>query len=91
MIVMAAPPFSFAVDAVLGFVFAAWFFTRRMAWSGVARIRTVSASALVVMLLLLTSSELLHRRMPRVEASSTDRLVVIGDSISAGIDPRIPT
>jgi len=91
LIVMAAPPFSFAVDAVFGIVFAAWFFTRRMTWSGVATLRTVSAGVLVVMLLLLTSSELLHRRMPRVGASASDHLLVIGDSISAGIDPRIPT
>jgi lysophospholipase L1-like esterase len=90
LIVMAAPPFSFAVDAVFGFVFVAWFFTRRMTWSGVARLRTVSAGVLVVMLLLLTSSELMHRRIPRIEGSASDHLVVIGDSISAGSDPRIP-
>lgn len=91
LVVMAAPPFSWTVDALFAFVFLAWFFTRRTKLSGGARLRTVSANAFVVMLLLLTSSELLHRRMPRVEASDSDHLVVIGDSISAGIDSRIPT
>jgi len=91
LIVMAAPPFSFTVDSVFGFVFVMWFFTRRTKWPRAAKFRTVSAGVLIVMLLALTSSELLHRRMPRIEGSASDHLVVIGDSISAGIDPRIPT
>ena len=43
------------------------------------------------MLLVLTSSEFLHRHMPLIKGSASDHLVVVGDSISSGIDSRIPT
>jgi hypothetical protein len=40
------------------------------------------------MLLLFPAVEIPHRKMPKITGATADHLVVIGDSISSGIDPR---
>jgi hypothetical protein len=47
-------------------------------------------SVLVMLLLVLTAIEFSHRTMPVITRKASDHLVVIGDSISSGIDPRVP-
>jgi lysophospholipase L1-like esterase len=44
---------------------------------------------LAVLLLVLPAIEFSHRRIPRITGSATDHLVVIGDSISSGIDQHL--
>ena len=46
-------------------------------------------AVLLVVLPALAAMELRHRRMPAVEGEPSDHLVVIGDSISAGLDARV--
>jgi len=91
LIVMACPPFSWTVDAIFLAAFTLWFAVANqwLSWPGTGW-RPWSAAALLILLLMLTASELLHRRMPAIVGAPSDHLVVIGDSISSGIDPRVP-
>jgi acyl-CoA thioesterase-1 len=92
MIVMACPPFACIVDAVFGAAFLLWF----IAWNKVgpgrtlARLRVVGTAVLLALLLVLPAIELFHRRMPLLEGEASDHLVVIGDSISSGLDAHVP-
>lgn len=92
LIVMASPPVSGWVAAVFLVAFALWLITADRLRAGVfwARMRSASAATMILWLLVVPVSELLHRRMPRVEGKSSDHLVVIGDSFSAGIDSQTP-
>jgi acyl-CoA thioesterase I len=56
-----------------------------------ARWRTATAAILAGVLLVLCATELRHRNPPTITGAPSDHLVVIGDSISAGIDPRVPS
>jgi acyl-CoA thioesterase I len=91
LIVMACPPFSWAVDAIFFVVFVLWL-TGSNEWLGWSETkwRPWSATVLIVLLLTLTALELPHRRIPAIVGVPSDHLVVIGDSISSGIDPRVP-
>jgi lysophospholipase L1-like esterase len=90
MIVMACPPFSWIIDAMFGVVFFLWFVawnkTPERSWTG---FRVATMAVLLVVLPALAAMELRHRRMPAVEGEPSDHLVVIGDSISAGLDARV--
>jgi len=44
---------------------------------------------LLLLLLVLPGMEFRHRKMPMIEGEPSDHLVVIGDSISAGLDARV--
>jgi acyl-CoA thioesterase I len=89
LMVMACPPFAWTIDAIFGVMFLFWFIT----WNSDATKRTwlpTAAMVLVsVLLLALPAAEWPHRRMPVVEGESSDHLVVIGDSISAGLGERV--
>ena len=92
LIVMACPPVSGWMAAVFLAAFSVWFVAKGrvrddLVWS---RLRVAAAAILLVWLLSVGSSELLRRRMPRIHAENTDHLVVIGDSISSGIDAHTP-
>jgi hypothetical protein len=43
-----------------------------------------------VLLLVVSASELSQRAMPVIVGVASDHWVVIGDAISAGIEPRVP-
>jgi len=92
LIVMACPPFTLLIDLVFIAAFVLWF----IAWNREASTRTWmrlrQGSAVVLMLLLpvLTVVEFSHRTVPVITGKPSDHLVVIGDSISAGIDPSVP-
>lgn len=91
LMVMACPPYSWTVDVILIAAFGLWL-TVANQWLKRPRAqwRPWSAAVLLVVLLELTASELSHRRMPAIMGVLSDHLVVIGDSISSGIDPRMP-
>jgi hypothetical protein len=89
LMVMACPPFAWTIDAIFGVAFLFWFIT----WNSDATNRTwlpTAAMVLVsVLLLALPAAEWPRRRMPVAEGESSDHLVVIGDSISAGLGERV--
>lgn len=90
-IVMACPPFPQVIDLVFVAVFVLWFVTSNRASQSQTSIglQRVSAVVLTTLVFVLTGIEFSQRRMPRITSSTSDHLVVIGDSISSGIDPRI--
>jgi lysophospholipase L1-like esterase len=90
LIVMASPPFDWWIDGMLATVFLFWIFSWSRFRSGSSAIERAGATAiLVAMLLVISLSELLHRRMPVVRGASSNHVVIIGDSISAGIGRSI--
>lgn len=91
LIVMACPPFSWIVDAIFIAAFVLWLTAaNHWLWPG-TKGRRLSISLLIIVLLALTTSELRRRRLPTITGVPSDHLAVIGDSISSGIDPRVPT
>lgn len=86
MIVMACPPFSWVIDGIFLAVFGLWCIaSAQETWR---KLRSVATAALLGLLLALPAVEYSHRAMPAIAGLPTDHLVVIGDSISSGIDPR---
>jgi acyl-CoA thioesterase I len=86
---MACPPFPYWLDAVFLAALAVWL----AAWSGMdrppapprRRFRLLAAAALTLLAILLPILELPWRQRPAFTGTPADHLVVIGDSISAGI------
>jgi acyl-CoA thioesterase-1 len=92
LMVMACPPFPWIVDTIFLVAFGLWLLawnrsTPGQIWSGLQRTTTILMLLLVVAL---PASEFSHRRMPGIMGEPSDHLVVIGDSISSGVDPRVP-
>jgi hypothetical protein len=89
LMVMASPPFSLVIASVFLGAFILWFSVeccsgyaqRRATWS------TASRVLLAVLVIVLCSVGFCHRREPRIVGFRNDQMVVIGDSISAGLDP----
>lgn len=90
MIVMACPPFPLVVDVIFVAVLVLWFVVWNRSSGRWLRSRSAAAAVLLVLLLVPTTIEFSHRKMPVITGKPSDHLVVIGDSISAGIDPRVP-
>jgi acyl-CoA thioesterase I len=92
MIVMACPPFALAVDAIFIASFLTWFIASNRTGPGrhLVRLRLAARVVLFTLLLVLPALELSHRAIPVISGAPSDHLVVIGDSISAGIDSRAP-
>jgi lysophospholipase L1-like esterase len=90
--VMACPPFAQVVDLIFVALFLLWFITSNHASLSQTSKGLQSGSTLILaaFLLVVTAIEFSHRRMPTITGSTSDHLVVIGDSISSGIDPRLP-
>jgi acyl-CoA thioesterase I len=93
MMVMASPPFSWLLDAIFFVTLFLWLIAssqarRRSAWGS---LRKAAGAILLALLLVFPVSGLFHRRLPIIQGAPGDHLVVLGDSISAGIDPRVPT
>jgi len=92
MIVMACPPFPWFVDAIFLAALVLWFWASNMIaalpnWAG---LRLAATAVLLALLLVLPAVEFSHRAVPVIAGAPTDHLVVIGDSISSGVDPRVP-
>jgi len=90
MMVMACPPFGWSVDAIFGASFLLWLVEKSSTSQNRIRrrLRKISVSVLFVLLVALTTVEFLHRREPSLRGEASDHLVVIGDSISAGLGTR---
>jgi acyl-CoA thioesterase-1 len=89
-IVMACPPFSWVVDTIFLTVFTLWFLASNRNAPGQTwvRLRRATTAALLILLLVLPASEFSHRAMPVISGEPSDHLVIIGDSISSGIDSQ---
>src|SRR6266567_1705874 len=86
LMALASPPFPWTMDAVFGTAFLLWLIAPSKT-TPVRRLevfRIASATALILLGLILTAMEFLHRSMPLVTGTPDDHLVVIGDSISSG-------
>jgi len=89
MIVMACPPFAWTVDVIFLVAFGLWFLTwdlRRPKGT----LQIASAFVLTALLIIFPIIEISHRQMPVIAGTRGDHLVIVGDSISSGIDPRVP-
>jgi acyl-CoA thioesterase-1 len=93
MMVMACPPFPWIVDAVFFAGFALWFAGSNYASAGRTswKLRPATTVPLLILLVVLSATEFSHRSMPAIVGPVSDHLVVIGDSISAGMDANAPT
>jgi acyl-CoA thioesterase-1 len=89
LIVMACPPFPWFAYAGLALSFVVWYSISNFRAVGTSTRRMCSVP-LVGLLVGMTISELPHRTLPVITGPTDDHLVVIGDSISAGLDPRVP-
>lgn len=88
MMVMAAPPFPLWSAVIFLIVFGLWYF----AWNFAATNRVLKhASTLTIVTLMFCAIvvEYPHRVLPKVVGSADKHLVVIGDSISSGLNPQI--
>lgn len=90
LMVMASPPFAWVVDLLFLVAFFAWFIGSNVAKSSWTTWRLGAAIVLSLSVLALNASEFAHRRMPLISGAPSDHLVVIGDSMSSGIDLRSP-
>lgn len=86
-VIMACPPLSWGVDALLGVLFLAWLIAGSNPNGKFGRniLRIAITVAFVLSVLALSTEEFLHRRWPLIEGAKSDHLVVVGDSISAGL------
>jgi len=89
MIVMACPPFALIVDLIFVTALVLWFIASNRSSGRWLRSQFAATAVLLVLSLILTAIEFSHRKMPAVVGKPSDHLVVIGDSISSGIDPRV--
>jgi lysophospholipase L1-like esterase len=93
MFVMASPPFVWVTHAVFYVSFVSWYLASNLTTTPPrTKVKAEIASAVILLLLLVTLSlsEYSRRAMPEIVAPPADHLVVIGDSISSGIDPHVP-
>jgi acyl-CoA thioesterase-1 len=91
MVVMACPPFALVVDLIFLTALVLWFIASNRSSGRWLKSRSAATAVLVVLVLVLTAIESSHRKMPVVIGRPRDHLVVIGDSISSSIDPRVPS
>jgi acyl-CoA thioesterase-1 len=88
LIVMAAPPFSWVLIAVFFAAFVAWYFSCNTAASREI-LQVVATLALGAVVFYGIALEYPHRRLPIITGPVGNKLVVLGDSVSAGLDPRV--
>jgi hypothetical protein len=91
MMVMASPPFPWTLVVMFLAAFVLWLravnqSASRANWANPRRAIT---AILLALLLILSAGEFSHRLMPAISGEPSDHLVVIGDSISSGIDPHV--
>jgi acyl-CoA thioesterase I len=89
MMVMACPPFPLAVDLIFVTAWVLWFIASNRSSGRWLRWRPAATAVLAVLLLALTAIEFSYRKMPVITGKPSDHLVIIGDSISSGIDTRV--
>jgi acyl-CoA thioesterase I len=89
--VMASPPFPWIVDAIFAAIFLFWVVSLNRAGNKWTGLRIGAACVLIALLGILTAAEFRQRRLPVIHAGATRDLVVLGDSISAGLGGRGPS
>ena len=90
MIIMAATPFSWPTAGMFLLTFMAWYIAWNSDGAHGRKPRIALALILGILVIYGVALEYPHRRLPQIDGSRGDHLVVIGDSISAGLAPRIP-
>jgi acyl-CoA thioesterase-1 len=88
MTVMATPPISWIAIAGLALLLAMWIILSNIGPRAPEVLRKGVSFVLLLGLAWLLGSELFHRKMPYISGVIDDHLVVIGDSISSGVDAR---
>jgi lysophospholipase L1-like esterase len=91
MVVMACPPFALVVDLSFLTAFLLWFIAANRSGGRWLKSRPAASAILVALVIVLAAIEFSHRKMPVVAGKPSNHLVVLGDSISSGIDPRVPS
>jgi acyl-CoA thioesterase-1 len=92
MIIMASPPVSWVFAGFLAFIFLLCLVASRQSRStSRTTFQALISGVLLVSILVLFVNEYLHRRTPKFSSPTDDHLVVIGDSISAGIGDSAST
>jgi acyl-CoA thioesterase I len=89
MVAMASPPFAWWVDVSFAVLFALWLFSENRQHPAWVRIRRAAKVFLLVWIIVFPSTELSRRSMKAIAGIPRDHLVVMGDSISAGIGDGI--
>lgn len=75
---------------ILSGLFASWFVLSQWKVDPIARrLQLGTGAALLTVLLVISTLEFSRRKMPMITGVASDHLVVIGDSISSGIDPHV--
>jgi lysophospholipase L1-like esterase len=87
LIVMASPPFSWFVDGVFLVLSGLWVAVWNLDWSP-RELRITTSVLLSTLVTTFTALEIRHRNLPVISGQVCDHPVVIGDSISSGLDPR---
>jgi lysophospholipase L1-like esterase len=90
MIIMACPPVSWATDAVFLTSFMLWYFVINLKTAR-RELTSIMSVALAASAIGISAHEFPHRNLPKIRGDTSDHLVVIGDSISAGLDTSIST
>jgi lysophospholipase L1-like esterase len=88
-VIMASPPQPWCVDALLGFLFVAWLIAGTRKEKGWSRVRVATTFLFTVFIFVVLIVEFLHRRPLTIQGARSDHLVVIGDSMSAGLGTRV--
>jgi hypothetical protein len=92
LVVLACSPFDWIVYAIILGLFASWFVLSQWTLGPIApRLQIGTGAALLAMLLVISTLEFSRRKIPTITGVASDHLVVIGDSISSGIDPHVAT
>jgi len=91
LVAMACPPFALVIDLVFLTALVLWFIAVNRSGGRWLKSRPAASAVLVVLVIALTAIEFSHRKMPVVVGMPSTHLVVIGDSISSGIDSRVPS
>src|SRR5579859_1989096 len=91
MIVLACPPFPWSTDVQFLAIFTLWLSaSSNVPWATkFPELRILTAVVLISQLVWLFAGELSQRALPVITGIPEDHVLVIGDSLSSGIDSRI--
>jgi acyl-CoA thioesterase I len=90
-VIMASLPLPWSLGALFCLVFLAFLISGHRPKQNVRwrRFHIASSVLLVLVLLIIPITEFAHRRLPAIQGDKSDHLVVLGDSISAGMGTHV--
>jgi acyl-CoA thioesterase I len=88
LMVMASPPFPWIADAIFAATLLLWAISRNRTDNKWPSLRIGAVCALIPLLVALTTIEFRQRRLSIIHSAAPEGLVVLGDSISAGLGER---